>query len=127
MIFEEQLNEEIADELKLLKNASMGTDEYKTAVDGVSKLMDRAIELKKIESDMCNKIDSQDEERKIKIAQLNEEKKSRQIQNLISIAGIVVPTVLTIWGTVTSFKFERDGNITTIMGRGFIQKMIPKK
>ena len=59
--------------------------------------------------------------------QMEEEKKDRWIKNGLAAAGIIIPTLVTIWGTVKSIKFEETGTITTIMGRGFINKLLPKK
>ena len=61
------------------------------------------------------------------LAQLESERKDRIIKNCISIAGIIIPVIVTIWGTKKSFEFEKEGTITTIMGRGFINKLLPKK
>jgi hypothetical protein len=63
----------------------------------------------------------------LKREQIEEDRKDRFIRNCISIAGIIIPTLVTIWGTKKSFEFEKEGTITTIMGRGFINKLLPKK
>lgn len=63
----------------------------------------------------------------LKKKQFEDEKKDRLIKNCISIAGIIIPIIVTIWGTKKSFEFEKEGTITTIMGRGFINKLLPKK
>ena len=59
--------------------------------------------------------------------QLQDEKKDRLVKNVLTLLGIAVPTVVTIWGTNKSLKFEETGSVTTIMGRGFINKLLPKK
>ena len=66
-------------------------------------------------------------ERKLKIKQMEEDRKDRLIKNGIAIAGILLPIGLSVWGTFKSFEFEKEGTITTIMGRGYINKLIPKK
>ena len=110
------LNEEIQREFKELKKMELGTESYKTTVDGLSKLYDRSIELEKHENDRADKQ-----------VQSDEDKKDRLIKNCITVAGIVLPSVITVWGTIKSIKFEQEGTITTIMGRGFINKLLPKK
>ena len=121
------LSEEIKSEFEELKNTQLGTDEYKTTVDGITKLTDRFIELEKLEADVAEKKNARLSDLELKQEQLQEEKKDRWIKNGIAVAGIVIPSVITIWGTVKSFQFEKDGTITTIMGRGFINKLLPKK
>ena len=127
MKIETLLHEEIQDEFKNLKEMELGTEDYKTTVDGLVKLVDRAIEIDKLNIDAQDRIDSREIEVDLKQQQINDEKQDRKIRNGIAIAGIVIPTIVTIWGTLKSFKFEKDGTVTTIMGRGFIQKLLPNK
>ena len=123
MKIKETLYKEIEDELQALNEIEVGTDEYKSSVDGVTKLLDRAIEIEKHEAEMKER----EAERIAKNIQVAEEQKDRVVKNYISAGGIVLPLLVTIWGTLKSFKFEQDGTVTTIMGRGFINKLLPKK
>lgn len=106
---------------------ALGTEEYKVTVDGLTKLMDRAIDMKKFDTEYAERIENQKMDNCLKQKQMDEERKDRLIKNGISIAGIVIPSLITIWGTVKSMEFEKEGTITTIIGRGFINKLIPKK
>lgn len=121
------LNDEIQDEFKNLRKMELGSDTYKVTVDGLTKLVDKAIELEKLDADMDEKAESRENEIELKRKQMQIDKKDQIVKNGIAIAGIIVPTVITIWGTLKSFKFEETGTVTTIMGRGFIQKLLPKK
>lgn len=127
MDIKELLEEEITSELDNLKPLIVGSDEHKSAVETLSKLLDRAVELEKIESDRESKTAQREADLDIKYSQIHEERKGRRARTAIDILGIVVPTVVTIWGTMASFKFEKTDNITTIMGRGFINNLLPKK
>lgn len=127
MKIETLLHDEIKSELEELKNIEAGTEKYKVTVDGLTKLIDRAIEMDKLNIDVQDKIDSREKDDSFRMKQMEEEGKSRQIGNYITIAGIVIPTLVTIWGTVKTIEFEKEGTITTIMGRGFINKLLPKK
>ncbi len=114
---ENLLETEIQDEFeKLSEIKEVGSDQHIKAVEGVAKLLDRAIELDKL-----------DYERKEKKLQMEEDKKDRLIKNCLTAAGIVIPSVITIWGTLKSLRFEQEGTVTTIIGRGFINKLLPKK
>ena len=121
------LNEEIVDEFKQLKGIDVGTDEYKTTVEGLTKLMDRAIEIEKLEHEQVDKQHLAELEEKLRDEQQKREERDRWIRFGMDVAGLVIPVAITIWGTVKSFEFEREGTITTIMGRGFINKLLPKK
>lgn len=122
-----QLYEVIKDDFDKLKGNDLGSDERKAALDEVTKLMDRAIEIKKVDVDCKSKAEALESEQLMRKQQIEDEKKDRLIKNLISVAGIVLPIGLTIWGTKVSLKFEEEGTVTTIMGRGFINKLLPKK
>jgi hypothetical protein len=116
MNFEELLDEDLSSEMQKLRTTSYTDKEYGNVSDTVVKLMDRKIEMEKLKS-----------EQQFREQQLEEDRKDRLIENAISVAGIVLPLVVTIWGTKVSLKFEEEGTFTTIMGRGFIQKLLPKK
>lgn len=116
MSIQELLYEEIQRELEKLKSMEEGTEEYKNTIDTIAKLTDRLIEIEKAEKE------SEDKQ-----AQMIEDRKDRLVKNVLNGVGIVLPVVVTIWGTLKSFKFEQEGTITTIMGRGFINKLLPKK
>ena len=123
MSFDTKLHEEIQSELEGISNMNLGTEEYRTTVDGVTKLMDRAIELKKFDAEQVDKANNT----ALKTEQMENEKKDSWIRNGLTAAGIIIPTIVTIWGTLKTFKFEESGTVTTMIGRGFINKLIPKK
>ena len=124
---EKKLYDEINPELEDLSKMALGTEEYKVTVDGLTKLMDRAIDMKKFDTEYTERIENQKMDNCLRQKQMDEERKDRLIKNGISIAGIVIPSLITIWGTVKSMEFEKEGTITTIIGRGFINKLLPKK
>lgn len=121
------LEVEIEDEFDKLANMEPGTDEHKATVDSVVKLMDRAIELEKLADAAEEKEKDRKFDNDLKLAQAKDERLDRIVKNCIGVAGIVLPICLTVWGTKTSLKFEEEGTITTAIGRGFINKLLPKK
>lgn len=127
MNIETMMHEEIQSELEELGKIKVGTEEYKVAVEGITKLTDRVIEMCKSDREKEAKDRDREIETNLKIQQMEDERKDRIIKNVIAVVGIAVPTAVTIWGTVKSIEFEKEGTITTIMGRGFIQKLLPKK
>ena len=121
------LHEEIQDGFDALSKMERGTEIHKTTVDEVAKLFDKAIEIEKIEIEAKDKAKSREIEASLKRAQMEEDRKDRRVKNGIAVGGIVLPLAVTIWGTFKTLKFEEEGTVTTIMGRGFINKLIPKK
>lgn len=121
------LEVEIEEEFNKLSEMTPGTEEYKVTVDGLTKLLDRSIEIEKHYDELDEKKENRKIDNDYKSKQVEDENKDRKIKNGLTLAGIVIPSVITIWGTLKSLKFEKDGTVTTIMGRGFINKLLPKK
>ena len=121
------LHEEIQDGFDALSKMERGTEIHQTTVNEVAKLFDKAIEIEKIEIEAKEKAKSREIEASLKKAQMEEDRKDRKLKNGIAIGGIVLPLAVTIWGTFKTLKFEEEGTVTTMMGRGFINKLIPKK
>jgi hypothetical protein len=117
MNIEKLLQEEISNEFAYLNGMEPGTEKHKTTVEGLTKLIDRSIEMEKIKADSDERTKNQ-----------KEDQKDRWIRSGIDIAGILIPSCLTIWGTISTLKYDKEGVIpSTLMGRGFINKLLPRK
>lgn len=121
------LDVEIEDEFEKLNEMEVGSEQYRTTVDGLTKLLDRSIEFDKYQDELEEKKENRKIDTELKSKQINNENKDRWVKNGLTLASIIIPSVITIWGTLTSLKFEEEGTVTTIMGRGFINKLLPKK
>ena len=73
-----ELDDEILDELKRLGDIDVGTEEYKTTAEGLVKLMDRAIEIDKLEAERVEKEKARNLEQEMKNKQLTEQIKARE-------------------------------------------------
>jgi hypothetical protein len=134
MTNKEALDKVIAELIEKIKGMDVGSDEHKAAVDALAKLQDRSTEMERVIQESNDKAAARDRETKndilehnLKCEQLKDEHIDRWTKNVLTAFGIIVPTCLTVWGTHASFKFERDGVITTTMGRGFISRLFGKK
>ena len=127
MKIETMLSDEIKKEIGELGKIPLGSEEYRTTVDGVTKLMDRAIEIEKTEAEFKEKVKNQEIDNNLKVKQMQDENKDRIVRNILTAAGIVIPAVLTIWGTSRTLKFEETGTITTFAGRNFVNNLFRKK
>lgn len=127
MRIERVLRDEIQNELEELGKCQLGTEEYRNRVDGATKLIDKAIEMERLNIEKENKEKDRELEKTLKTQQMEEERKDRKLRNGVAIAGIVIPAGITIWGTLKTFAFEKDESVTTLIGRGFINKLLPKK
>ena len=121
------LDERILETIEALNGMEQGSEEWKKTVEGLAKLLEKSNERDKFKAEQYEQSRNRRLENYWREKQAKEEKIDRWVKNGIAVAGIVIPVAVTIWGTLVSFKFEEEGTITTIMGRGFINKLLPKK
>lgn len=107
---------EIGSLTEKLDELTPGTDEYTKVNEERLKLIDRAVKMETFSIDNENKV-----------RQIEDEHRDQIVKNILTAVSIVGGFALTVWGTIKSIKFEETGTITTIMGRGFINKLLPKK
>lgn len=128
------LETEIQKGFKKLDSMEVGSEQYNKTLDGLMKMTDREIEHLKIAIEDQDKaesriaeIDLKTRELDLKMKEMDDEKKDRFIKNCLTGVSIATGVGITVWGTLKSLKFEETGTVTTIMGRGFINKLLPKK
>ena len=121
------LNDEIEDEIEQLRKVELGSDQHKIAADALAKLLDKSIEMDKLDLEYQDRFEAREAENELKQKEIEDEKKDRKVKNIITGVSEIGGFALTVWGTCKSIKFEETGSFTTIMGRGFIQKLLPKK
>ena len=121
------LEEEIQSEIDEISKLDVGSEKHKAASEALAKLLDKYNELEKTEIEAQDKYDDREAELAFKEKQLKHEKRDAIIKNILTGVTFVGGCALTIWGTKVSIKFEETGSFTTIMGRGFVQKLLPKK
>ena len=109
------LRESIENELDKLGELSVGTKEHSAAVDDLTKLMDRRIELEKLAV-----TETQEEKR------IREERYARWTKNLIDLGLGLGGLALTYWGAKASFRFEESGTITSQTGKKFWDRVFRK-
>ena len=109
------LDVEIEERSIKLASIEPGSKEYSDAVDGLTKLMDRRIEIEKLETS-----EAQNEQ------QMKDERFDRWFK-LFSDAGIgLLGLGLTFWGTKASFRFEETGTITSQAGKKLMERIFRK-
>ena len=121
------LNDEIKDEIEQLRKVELGSDQHKIAADALAKLLDKSIEMDKLDLEYQDRFEAREAENELKQKEIEDEKKDRKVKNILTGVSVIGGFALTVWVTCKSIKFEETGSFTTIMGRGFIQKLLPKK
>lgn len=101
---------------KLAGIEEIGTEQRKVAIDGVTKLLDRKIEMEKLEIEQAEKEQARKDERTDRI-----------VKNVLTGVSVVGGLALTVWGSLMSWKFEESGTITSTPGKKFMSNLFWKK
>ena len=121
------LYEELEKELKELSRMQIGTEQYKVAVDGITKLTDRIIEIDKLDSEKnAKELENiaRMEEQELKREQLKSEKRDRIVKNVIAVGGAVLSVAVYALAFIASTNFEREGTFTTEGGKNSIRQLL---
>ena len=130
----EMLDQEIQGCLESMNDLeAVNMPEYGEAVTNVTKLMDKLVELKKLDIEQ-SKLEQMKEIEKSKLEQMKEietekidsENKDRLVKNVITVVTTGAGFVLMIWGTKKTFQFEETGSITSTAGRKYLDALLSK-
>lgn len=121
------VDEEIRSEIEEISKIEVGSEKHKASVDALAKLLDKSIELERLDAEAQEKYESRIAENELKMKQLKDEKRDRFVKNVLTGVSVVGGFGVTIWGTCKTLKFEETGVLTSIVSKGFIQKLLPKK
>ena len=139
------LKEEIIYEFDQLRGFNVETAEYKAGIDNLVKLYDRAIEVDKAENERTDRLSQHEselemknrqideqingriEETALKREQFEEDRKDRIVKNVLALLQIGVPTLTAVVMTYKTFEFEKEGTVTSIFGKGWVNKLLPRK
>lgn len=116
MNVEELLCEEIKQEIRELRTIQRGTEEFTVRVNNLAKLLDKAVDFKKIDID-----------RNLRISQMKEGRRDRIAKYILTTAEIGSYTWLIVWGCTQGWEFEKEGTITSFFSKLFMGKLVPKK
>ena len=127
MSIKTKLHIEIDEGFDKINEMEIGTDQHKAAVDEIVKLMDRAIELEKVENEAEDKKKTRENDKALRLKHMEDENKDRLVRNCLTGASILGGIGVTVWGALKSWKFEETGTITSTAGRKFINNLFSKK
>lgn len=124
------LEDEIQKRLKEMAEFDVDSDEYKAIAGEIGRLIDRYNDMNKIEMagiESYERMEAQKDELKLKKKQHQKEVIDCVVKNGLTLISIAGGILLTIWGTKATFEFEREGTITSMVGRNFINGLFKKK
>ena len=105
---------EIDDEIEVLAGMEKGSEKYKVTVDGIDKLLAKAIEIERLE-----------DEREEKEAARKSRQREHTIDTVVKAVDIGTKVIVIVWGTVLCLNFEKTGTVTTRIGGGFLSAFRP--
>lgn len=91
------------------------TEEYKIALGERDNLRNELIKLKQVE-----------QEKNVKITQIESESKREKIRNGITIGTFVVTTCVSVYTISKTFKFDQVATVTSTLGRNILNGVVPK-
>ena len=110
------LRVEIDREINGLKEMEVGSEKLSNAVNDVTKLMDRKIEMDRVENEAYEKAEAR-----------KAEHQNRLIGYAITAATTLLGTIVTVSCFHKSMEFEKTGTITTLAGRIMHSRPFNKK
>lgn len=112
------LHEQVQDALNGIDVTDIASEESAKAVENSIKLVDREIEMTKIQNDYAAKLAQVEADKEVKMQQINEDKKSRWIDRAVDVGKFAIGLVVTAAVSTFAYKQEQEGNIvTTQQGR----------
>lgn len=110
-----KLEIEIDDTLEAMAGMDKGSEQYRVAADGCGKLLDRAIEIERLE-----------DERAEKKLDRKKEQIDFYVDTGLKVLKIAAEAGIVVWGTILCLNFEKTGTVTTRVGGGFLNALRPK-
>lgn len=122
-----KLVEEFCEDADGLRDLELGSEQYRSSVDGITKIADRLIRIEEVEIDREMRARQLEADNAIKSRQLRDERKDRVIKNSIGIGTFIVTTALSVWGINKTFKFDATDTVTSTLGRKILNDLIPRR
>lgn len=118
------LDEVIVSNIKRINELDVGSDERKQLIRETIELIKTKNETEKLERECDETTRKREIDYDLKKKQTRDEKIDRWVKNGIAIASVVIPVTVTIWGTIVSINFEKEGTLTTSAGRRHVNNSL---
>lgn len=116
MSIKNNLIEEFNSQLEEVSKMEVGSEKYKIAMDGITKLADRITDIEKLESEQSLKYDRQTMDDHFKEKQMKVDKQDKLIGHAIDGVKVCGGLGLTAWAFVASMNFEKNGHLFSTEG-----------
>jgi hypothetical protein len=122
-----QLNGEFNARLEELGEKKLGTEDYKSAVDSMTKIADKIVEIEKLEMERDFRAQQAECERAHKEQQIKESKKDRWTKTAVDVGKFGLGLGVTFLAFVASINYEEKGILTTQGGKTALKELLKFK
>lgn len=119
-----KLSDEFESQMDELNKLQVGSDEYKVAVDGVTKLADRIIDIQKMEAENEARDKDREIDESFKSEQVEMDKKDRRNRTVVEVLKIGVPTAAAFAMGIISMKWEKLDTLTSTAGKSSLRDLL---
>lgn len=123
---EEALWDDYNDAKSQLKGLALDDKKAEVLIKERDNIRNELIEYDKSVREIDLKKQLSVEDSKIKSMQLTTDQKNELMRNAITIGTFLVSTTVSIITIVKTFEFDRDSSVTSTMGRGVLNGVVPK-
>ena len=116
MNIETKVNEVIDERIKTMKTLDPTTDEYKANAEVALKFIDRAAEIERLHIE--------DEANKMKLQQMEDDRKDRKVRNWLTGLSIAVPPTVALVAACVFSVVERTDIVANTAPREFIKRAL---
>ena len=118
------LDEEIRDEIESLGKQAIGSKEFTSNLVGVTKLLEKKIELERLEAEYNDRALAREAEVELKIQQMKDDRRDRNLKHALTFITFAGSSALSVLGLIASTNFERYGTLTTKGGQNSIANLL---
>lgn len=115
------VTQEVCDQINEISKMEVGTETSKTAINGVGVLIDKVIDLEKLEIDK-QKIELETAKVDIERDKVELDKKDKKIKNQLAIGTAAIGAGITVGMGLLAYVYEERGTITTKAGNKFVDR-----
>lgn len=117
------VTQEVCDQITEISKMEVGTETSKTAINGVGVLIDKVIDLEKLEIDK-QKIELETAKVDIERDKVEIDRNDKKIKNEITIGTAVIGAGITVGMGLLAYVYEERGTITTKPGNKFVDRAL---
>ena len=125
MRIETAVVDEVLSEIEEVKHIEVGSEKHEKGVNSVTKLMDRAIEMQKVDLEK-RKIEIEEDKLEVEKTKIEIEQKDRNRKDLIAVGTFIVSTLTGLAVVYETFRFDTENTPTSTLGRTILTKFVPK-